>query len=469
MQRLVELYHRKFGRKPHEISAIPSAGSNRRYWRMDEVIGTVGTDAEENRAFIALSKHFTDCSLPVPEVIAVSDDGMAYLQTSAGKHSLYDKLCGLRNADGTFLPEGEELLVSTMDMLADFHSRGHNGLDFAVTCMVEAMDSRAVMWDLNYFKYCFLKPSKLDFDEAALEEEFNRLVELTAAKPEDGVMLRDFQSRNVMVSDDDVLTVIDFQGVRRGSALYDLASFLWQSRLGLSDTQRAVLLNRYISVAGLKDEETFRQRLPLFVILRTLQTLAVYGFKGLVEHREMFVKSIPAALANLRVFDQELSEFPELKRLVKHLSEMPRFKPTEERGGLLITVGSFAYKNGIPVDDSGNGGGYVFDCRGIHNPGRYDEYKRLTGRDEPVKKFIEANGDAEQFLKAAFSMVGMSAEVYLRRGFTSLTVWFGCTGGQHRSVYCAERMAAHIVEAFPAASVKLIHREQQLTFEFPAR
>lgn len=469
MNRLIELYKKHRGHEPQQVTAITAAGSNRHYWRLDDLVGTVGTDIKENKAFVAFAHHFGECNLPVPEVLEVSDDGMAYLQTSVGTTSLFDEVVRLRNSDGILPPEAERLLEQAIDLLARFHKEGSKGLNFKKCCIRRAMDHRAVMWDLNYFKYCFLKPSALEFDEERLDADFIRLAQLTAAKEDDGVMLRDFQSRNLMLSPDHTLSVIDFQGARQGAPHYDLVSFLWQSRLALPDALRRRLVDRYIGQAEIDNPDEFRRRLPLFVLLRTLQTLAVYGFKGLVEHREMFVRSIPTALDTLVALAPTLDGFPVLKDVVMRLSSVPRFARQAFREGLTVTVTSFAYKLGIPVDNSGNGGGFVFDCRAIHNPGRYERYKHLTGRDLEVIAFIEGNSEAADFLAAACSMVDTSVEKYLARGFTSLSVCFGCTGGRHRSVYCAESMARHLVECFPSIRVRLIHREQRLTFEFPPR
>ncbi|MDE7460374.1 MAG: phosphotransferase [Paramuribaculum sp.] len=469
MDRLIELYRKYRGRDPQKVTPITAAASNRKYWRLDDLVGTIGTDRKENKAFIALSEHFVDRGLPVPEVLGVSSDGMAYLQTSVGNESLYDVVIRLRDDEGRFSPGAERLLEQGIDMLARFHKDGSPQLDFAGCCIRPAMDQRAVMWDLNYFKYCFLKPSAIEFDEEKLDADFIRLAQLTSALPTDGVMLRDFQSRNIMLGSDGSLAMIDFQGARRGAPHYDLVSYLWQSRLALPEDMRNRLVDRYIRQAGIEDADEFRSKIPLFVMLRTLQTLAVYGFKGLVEHREMFVKSIPTALHNLVGLDEALSRFPVLKDVVLRLSRLPRFVRHTQDEGLTVTVTSFAYKLGIPVDNSGNGGGFVFDCRAIHNPGRFDRYKPLTGRDPEVIEFIEGNPDAGAFLSAAYSMVDSSVERYLQRGFTSLSVCFGCTGGRHRSVYCAESMARHLRERFPSVRVRLIHREQRLTFDFPPR
>lgn len=466
IKKLTTLYEDVYGCKPDRIDAIAKAGSGRRYYRMKrqgvcDVIATFGDDRSENKSFIYLSKHFAESGLPVPQIVGVSDDGHFYLQTDVGHRSLYDVLmeCGVDSA------EGVELLKRTVEMLAQFRCNGSAGLDYS-QCLDAAMDRSAILSDLQYFRYCFLKTVGAERNVKRLNDEFEMFADEMAAAATDGVMLRDFQSRNVMVADDGSLSVIDFQGARRGPAAYDLVSLLWQSRLKLPESLRRQLVEHYIATAPeIEDADEFRQSIARCVLLRTLQTLGAYGFRGLVERKELFVKSIPEALRTLQTLpDSAWRSMPLLRTLIGHIAAMPRFSAGQSSGRLRVTVMSFAYKMGLPVDESGNGGGYVFDCRALHNPGRYDRYKPLTGRDEPVVEFMESNGDVESFLEAAFSMVDGSVEVYLRRGFTSLSVAFGCTGGRHRSVYCAERMASHLAEKFAGKEIDtvLIHREQNI-------
>lgn len=127
---------------------------------------------------------------------------------------------------------------------------------------------------------------------------------------------------------------------------------------------------------------------------------------------------------------------------------------------LTVTIYSFSFKKGIPEDNSGNGGGYVFDCRSTHNPGKYDEYKQLTGLDQPVIDFLEKDGEILEFLSSVYTLVDHHVARFLERGFEHLQVSFGCTGGQHRSVYSAQHTAEHIKEKFPTVSIELIHRER---------
>jgi hypothetical protein len=327
-----------------------------------------------------------------------------------------------------------------------------------------------VMFDLNYFKYCFLKPSGLEFHEVRLQDEFERLADdlmggqLVDEYDQDTFLYRDFQARNVMLRDG-LPYFIDFQGGRRGPIYYDLASFVWQPRAAYSEELRQKLveeylgsLQRYVKV----DRKEFEDRLGLFILFRILQLLGAYGFRGLVENKAAFVISIPLAMDMLR---EQLAirhwPYPYLTELLGKLSQMPKFIAAAASDGVLeIKVCSFSFKKGLPVDLSGNGGGYIFDCRSIHNPGRYEPYKKLTGRDEPVIRFLEEDGEVFSFLEHVYGVVDPHVETYSRRGFTSLMVSFGCTGGQHRSVYCAEHLAAHLSEKYPDIRVVLTHREQ---------
>lgn len=261
---------------------------------------------------------------------------------------------------------------------------------------------------------------------------------------------------------------IDFQGGRPGPVIYDAISFLWQAKAGFSDDFRQEMLEHYFEelsrlTSCRRNEQEEHQSVNRFALFRTLQVLGAYGLRGLVERKAHFIESIPAALENLKILIENgaVDRYPELKRVCSCVCTDKRFaKKTED--GLRVTVFSFSYKKGYPADFTGNGGGFMFDCRGMHNPGRYAEYKSLTGRDKPVIDFLEERGEVQQFVENAVGMVSPSIETYLRRGFSNLQIGFGCTGGQHRSVYCAERTAQVIAEKFPSAHIVLIHREQGL-------
>lgn len=459
------------------IEPLGESGSNRRYFRLGAkkntgeqqleapvFIGVIGESIEENESFIYLSQHFHSCGINVPQVVAVSPDRRCYLQTDLGNTALFDFIAPGRTS-GNFSEEEHQMVGQTIECLPHIQFAGAEGLDFLRCYPGGAFDSRLVNWDLNYFKYCFLKTAAIDFNEALLEDDFQRLTREVTDGECATFMYRDFQSRNVMISHNRP-AFIDFQGGRRGPCEYDVASFLWQAKAGFPPAMRSAMIERYVAAARryeLFDEEKFRRRMPLFVLLRTLQVLGAYGFRGLHEHKQHFIESIPGAVTNLaELFDanQPLQTLlPEIYR-ISGLLQNKFLKKEVSDGRLVIDVWSFSYKKGIPADDSGNGGGFVFDCRGMHNPGRYEEYKPLTGRDLPVIEFLETQGEVQHFLQNVYELVDPTVATYLRRGFTHLSVAFGCTGGRHRSVYCAEHLAAHLHNKFPTAEIRLRHREQ---------
>lgn len=456
---LKDLYEKKFGEAPDSVTELTKAGSNRRYYRLSgpagSVVGVAGTSVDENEAFIYLSRHFHSRGLNVPQVFAVSPDRMCYIQTDLGDTSLFMRR------------DSMDLLEKTIAMLPDFQYSGAVGLDFSKCHPVSSFDQQAILWDLNYFKYCFLNTCAIPYLESELEKDFRKMATALSATSAPTFMYRDFQSRNVMVKEGKPF-FIDFQGGRRGPAEYDLVSFITQARAGFSEEVRTHLADVYIKSASKYadiDRESFFKRLREFSLLRNLQVLGAYGFRGKFERKPHFIKSIPPALANLRALLREpFDDYPYLTSILTAMLEKESAATETQRtdSALTVTVTSFSYKKGIPEDFSGNGGGFVFDCRGMENPGRYEEYKRITGLDSPVIEFLESKGEILTFLDNCYGLVDPSVDCYDRRGFTSLAVNFGCTGGQHRSVYSAQKMAEHIKEKFPHVKVHLIHREQNI-------
>ena len=472
MEQLIQLYHSATGHQPAQCQAITGSGSNRQYFRLTDsegatLIGVVGTSKEENHAFIYLSRHFREKDLPVPEVVAVSDDELRYLQQDLGGRSLFDAIRQGRESGGRYDARECELLCRTIALLPDMQMRGAEGLDFSQCYPQAEMDETNVMFDLNYFKYCFLKTQPVDFHEMRLEEDFRQMAaDITASKAQT-FLYRDFQARNVMLDAEGRPWFIDFQGGRRGPLQYDLASFLWQASARYPKDLREQLidvylqsLRRYTEV----DEQEFRHRLRLFVLFRLLQVLGAYGFRGYFERKKHFIDSIPPALDNLRqLLAEGACPYPHLAQVLSDMvSRKPKTETVDsksEEKKLVVRIFSFSYKKGIPEDESGNGGGYVFDCRSTHNPGRYEPYKQLTGLDEPVIRFLEDDGEILTFLDSVYRLADAHVERYLQRGFTDLMFSFGCTGGQHRSVYSAQHLAEHLHRKY-GITVRLCHREQ---------
>lgn len=467
MERLHNLYKSFYGCLPDNVLPIAGSASNRRYFRLTSAVGTcvgvIGTGLLENRAFLTIARHFRSKGISVPEVLAVSDDEMVYIQEDLGHDillNLYDKA----RKRGEDTSKVEELLCRTMAQLPKIQFEGAEGLDFNICYPQPSFDRRMVMFDLNYFKYCFLKPSGLEFNEVRLQDDFERLADDLLECDTDTFLYRDFNARNVMISDD-APYFIDFQGGRRGPVYYDVASFVWQARAEYPEPLQERMIESYLEALSeymTVSREEFDSRLRLFVLFRLMQAMGAYGFRGWIEHKARFVASIPAALKSLETLLREpFGDYPYLMETLQNMMKLPRFAGLKSGDGKLeVKVYSFSFMNGMPEDSSGNGGGYVFDCRALNNPGRYMEYKCLTGMDEPVIRFLEDDGGVFGFLDHAYAVLDPHVECFLARGFTSLMVSFGCTGGQHRSVYCAEHMALHLAEKYPEVRVRLIHREQ---------
>ena len=509
MELLTELYKKWRGETPVRTERLAGAGSNRTYYRMADgeghtVIGCVGTSSEENRAFIYLSRHFADKQLPVPEVLAYSSDYLRYLQTDLGSTSLFDAIRKGREAGGQYDERERELLRQTIRMLPKIQFMGGEGLDYSHCYPQPSFDREGIFFDLNYFKYCFLKATGIDFHEVRLEADFRALAEDLLAEPSETFMYRDFQARNVMSLPQplrrrgdnspsfggvgETLYFIDFQGGRRGPFYYDIASFLWQASARYPDSLRRELTDEYYAAAQqfatMPSREHFDCRLRLFVLFRTLQVLGAYGFRGYFERKQHFIDSIPPAIQNLRELLTGIANplqpedsksgfvahrYPYLAEVLTNLTSLllPPSTLNPQHSPLIVRVFSFSYRRGIPEDESGNGGGYVFDCRSTHNPGRYEQYKKMTGLDEPVIRFLENDGEILTFLDSVYRLADAHVERYLERGFTSLMFSFGCTGGQHRSVYSAQHLAEHLHSKY-GVEVRLCHREQGISQTLPA-
>jgi len=467
MTQLETLFQQYTHEKPLAVTELSASGSNRKYFRLEgktiTLIGVEGTSVEENCAFITMSRHFAKQGLPVPQVLAVSEDELFYIQDDLGDTLLFDYIAGGRKT-GVFSEGEKEMLRKTMRKLPAVQVLGAQGFDFSVCYPQPEFNERSILWDLNYFKYCFLKSTGLDFQENLLEDDFARFTAVLLTSDNNSFMYRDFQSRNVMVKNEEPY-FIDFQGGRKGPLQYDVASFLWQAKANYTNELREELLQVYMhSLNELLpvDVAKFRAQLKHFVLFRTLQVLGAYGYRGYFEKKPHFLQSIPYAIENLRgLLTDNTSEYPYLLQILKQMTELEQFREVEVNKPLIVKVYSFSYKKGIPQDNSGNGGGFVFDCRAVNNPGKYERYQSLTGLDDSVKKFLEDDGEILAYLDHAIALVDASVKRYKDRGFTNLMISFGCTGGQHRSVYSAQKVAEHISEKF-GVEVQLVHREQNI-------
>jgi ATP:cob(I)alamin adenosyltransferase len=445
----------------------------RRYFRLTgtpTLIGVSGTSLEENQAFLYMADHFRKKGLPVPQVVAKSDNDAFYLQEDLGDTLLFNAIEKGRKTS-VFDEEEKQLLRKTMRLLPAVQFSGADGMNFSYCYPQSEFNSRSILWDLNYFKYCFLKATGMEFQEDRLEDDFLKMADVLMRSSSATFMYRDFQSRNVMIKEGEPW-LIDFQGGRKGPVYYDVASFLWQAKANYPESLRKELLKEYLdSLCKYQpvDEKYFYAQLRHFVLFRTMQVLGAYGFRGYFEKKPHFIQSVPFAIENLRQLLQEpYPEYPYLCHVLKELTELKQFTDDLQKRRLVVKVTSFAYKKGIPEDSSGNGGGFVFDCRAVNNPGKYDRYKPFTGLDEPVIRFLEDDGEITTFLEHVYGLVDASVKRYMERGFTNLSICFGCTGGQHRSVYSAQHLAEHLNQKF-GVQVNLMHREQNIEQTFKAK
>jgi aminoglycoside/choline kinase family phosphotransferase len=438
-----------------EIAKIPQSGGDRMYFRIKQGanswIATFNINLKENDTFIYFSNHFASKNLPVPKVLAVSADKHYYIQEDMGAVSLLDVLEKEGKTDYVFA-----LFQKSLKALAKLQVQGGEGLDYNYCLTSKSFGKHAILTDLLYYKYYFLDTLQYPYDKQALIDEFELLSDQLASNELNHFLYRDFQSRNIIVNNDEVY-FIDFQGGMEGGLSYDVASLLWQAKAELSNEWKGKLVAYYISeVQALlptpMDEIQFKKQYNGFVLLRLLQVLGAYGFRGLFERKAHFLTSIPLGLKNLRNFlsiapiSADTPVFAGILNWMVSEEVMQRFTPpvANETTPLVISINSFSYKKGLPNDETENGGGFIFDMRGILNPGRFEEYKKLAGIDKPVQDFLEQRTKMNIFLNSVWDLIDITVENYLSRDFASLQINFGCTGGQHRSVYAAEQTARHL-------------------------
>lgn len=467
------LFEQYFGKPPASVIPIEGDGSSRSMYRVvgdryETAVAVVGPDREENRAFVSYSRDFRSVGLPVPQIYAVAEDAGVYLEEDLGDTTLFDSLARARAEEpGDFPASMLPVYRRVVEVLPRFQVEGGKVVDYSVAYPRAAFDRQSILWDLNYFKYHFLKLAHISFNESRLEKDFKRLATFLLGADTRHFLYRDFQSRNIMLRDGEPW-FIDYQGGRRGALQYDVASLLFDPKAAIPEALRHELLEHYLDSLEqyLKvDREQFRQHFRGYVFVRIMQAMGAYGYRGFFERKPRFLASVPQAIRNIeRLMETGFLpvELPELRAVFERIisSRTLRRTPVEVPPGLTVQVGSFSYKNGYPDDSGGHGGGFVFDCRALHNPGRYAEYAGLCGCDEPVVSFLEENPEVEEFWKHVRGLVDTQVRTYLTRGFTSLSVYFGCTGGQHRSVYFAERLAKHLEKKFPEIHVRLAHREE---------
>ena len=467
---LKELFLNHFGEKADTIAPLKGGGSDRKLFRLRNgqrsVIGVINADRQENTVFLEFSRHFRRMGLPVPEIYVDRLESGIYLEEDLDDTTLFQLLTETRAREG-FSQSLIDLYTQVVRILPQFQIIAGRTLDYRLCYPRGSFDRQSMRWDLNYFKYYFLKLAQIPFNEQALEDDFDRFTEYLLAADRDYFLYRDFQSRNIMIKNG-APYFIDYQGGRKGALQYDVASLLFDAKADIPFEVRDELLNRYIEAAAPLakiDRDEFVKYYYGYVYIRLMQALGAYGFRGFYERKSHFLQSVPYAVRNLEVLLRSIElpvELPALMQVFKRLvtsSVLRQFGEVELK--LTVRLQSFSYRHGMPGDEKGHGGGFVFDCRALPNPGKFDEFDALTGKDPEVIAFLEKEPAVQNFLQHIYAIVDDVVENYQRRNFTDLMVTFGCTGGQHRSVYCAGMLAKHLREKFSNVNVEVRHREQE--------
>ena len=428
-------------------------------------IGVKYSVREENVAFLAFSRHFRGHGLPVPEIYAEDLNQGAYLEEDLGVTTLFEFLSSNRSGD-SIAPQVAEMYRKTLAVLPRFQIEAGRDLDYSVCYPRASFDRQSIAWDLNYFKYYFLRLAGIAFNEQALEDDFTTLTDFLLTAPAGYFLYRDFQSRNVMLRDGQPY-FLDYQGGRKGALQYDVASLLFDGKADLPPALRQQLLDHYLdSLAAFipVDRAAFMRHYYAFVYVRILQALGAYGFRGFYERKAHFLQSVPYALKNLRWLAANVTlpiALPALLEALDAMSASQKLKSVDAAAeSLTVRVFSFSFHRQMPADDTGNGGGFVFDARSLPNPGREDRFKQLTGKDAPVIDYLNQQESVHQYLAGVQSLVDSSVSGYQSRGFKNLMVSFGCTGGQHRSVYLAEHLATHLRSQGVDVAVRHIELEK---------
>jgi aminoglycoside/choline kinase family phosphotransferase len=469
MDILKTLFERHFRVSPEHVQSLQGelGASGRKIFRLTaagrSAIGILYQVREENVAFLEFSRHFRRRGLPVPEIYGEDLDQGAYLEEDFGDTTLFQFLADNRTA-ARIAPEVVEIYHRVLSLLPRFQIEAGRDLNYKVAYPRASFDRQSISWDLNYFKYYFLRLAGIPFNEQALEDDFGRLTKFLLSAGHDYFLYRDFQSRNIMLRDGKPF-FLDYQGGRKGPLHYDVASLLFDAKADLPPELRRRLLDHYLAALGgyLKLEPSaFMQHFYAFVYIRIMQALGAYGFRGFYERKVHFLQSVPYALKNVRWLLHNIELPIALPTLMDAFNGMLASeklqKLSSDADALVVRIFSFSFHRGWPKDETGNGGGFVFDGRNLPNPGREERFKALTGKDGPVIEFLNQQESVHQFLASVFSLVDASVTEYQRRGFKNLMVSFGCTGGQHRSVYLAEQLAKRLRER-NGVQVEVRHRE----------
>src|SRR5713226_4711894 len=469
MDVLKKLFEQHFHAPPDHLMALQGdlGGSGRRIIRLSNektsAIGILYGVREENAAFLEFSRHFRRHGLPVPEIYAEALNQGAYLEEDLGDTTLFEFLSKNRTAEN-IAPPVVEAYRKVVAVLPRFQVEAGRDLDYSVCYPIASFDRQSIAWDLNYFKYYFLRLAGIPFNEQALEDDFGRFTEFLLSAPREYFLYRDFQSRNILLRNGDPFFV-DYQGGRKGALQYDIASLLYDAKADLPPELRQKLLDCYVNRLAdfvKLERERFMLHYYAYVYIRIMQALGAYGFRGFYDRKAHFLQSVPYALKNVRWLLHNVKlpiALPTLMDAFNSMLASEKLQAVASSGELLtVRIFSFSFHRGLPKDETGNGGGFIFDGRSLPNPGREEQFKSLTGRDAAVIDYLSQQDSVHQFLASVTSLVDASVSSYQRRGFENLMVSFGCTGGQHRSVYLAEQLAKHL-RGRNGVEVVVHHRE----------
>jgi len=481
-EKLVNLFENWSREKAIIFFALPPSGSSRKYFRIQSknktALGVFYPHRKENLAFLGFTKHFLEKKLRVPKIYLEDSDKSFYLIQDLGDETVFSFLNKQRK-NGEFPPVVKNIYKKILKDLIIFQTIGGRGLNYKLCSPRDKFDHQSMLWDLNYFKYYFLKLAKINFDEQKLEKGFQKFIDFLLQADCSFFLYRDFQSRNIMLYKNKPY-FIDYQGGRQGALQYDLASLIFDAKADLPIPVRNDLIKYYFknltqsssstgkqSIEKKVDEKSFLRYFYGYALIRILQAMGSYGFRGFYERKEHFLQSIPYALKNLEYVINQ-ADLPKstnyLIAILKKVIESPALKTFEtiKNDTLIVRINSFSYKSGLPLDGSGNGGGFIFDCRLLTNPGKIEKYKNLNGNDQSVIDFFKKKKEADEFMKNVFSLVNQAVKKYKKRNFNDLMINFGCTGGQHRSIFCANKLVEYLKTKGIKTIVRHLEQEKKL-------
>lgn len=459
-------FRRWKGTPPEIITRLPQSGSDRIYFRLtypeDQVIGAYNPSREENDAFVGFSNHFRSKELRVPEIYVYYPEQNIYFLEDLGDINLFTWLAQ-RSDEERFNEETEALFMTIAADLVRIQTEGVRGLNLSLCYPHRSFDRQSIVWDMNYYKYMFLKLISAPFNETRLERDFEALTRFLLDAGQDYFLFRDFQTANIMIRDG-IPWYIDYQGGRLGAPHYDIASLVYDAKAYIPSGLRKKTLDRHLDLfaaATGKPGESLEKYTGAFVLIRLMQALGAFGFRGLHENKPTFSESIVPAVElmnELLAGDNVKLDLPELKKASEAVPLQRKYRILSHYQQMVtINIESFSYVKGKTLNYD-NGGGFVFDCRGLRNPVHVPGLAELTGFDPEVAEFFGNDDEAVAFAGDCSNIIRNSLPMLRRKGVLEINVAFGCIGGQHRSVWCAARVAS-MLSAMPGVTVSIRHAE----------